>query len=326
MSKKKKSGRQKPDKSLVEDYDYHKPVFLDETIDFLITDPAGTYIDGTLGGGGHAALILSKIDSGGNLLAFDKDLNALEHCKNRFGEELKNPSPRLLLFNQCYSTADEIIKNHQGSFDGILLDLGVSSMQLDTDSRGLSYRTNSSLDMRFGDFGISAEELLNKIDEPELERILRDYGEEPMARRLARKIIERREKLALTTTFDLRYIVEESTPRSLHFKVLSRVFQAIRIAVNRELDVLDKALTSLLPLLNIGGRFVIISYHSLEDRIVKNFFKDNALPRKSYNSEETSAAPKLKILTPKPIVPNDEEQAVNPRSRSAKLRVAERAV
>lgn len=328
MSKKKKKtarkGRSKPDKSKIAEYDYHLPVFRELSVDYLINRNCGIYVDGTLGGGGHAALILRKLDSGGNLWAFDKDENAIAHCRSKFEEEINSTPPSLVLFNRCYSEACSIIREQKVAFSGILLDLGVSSLQLDTDARGLSYRVNSRLDMRFGDFGTSAEDLLNSISEDELERILRLYGEEPFSRALARRIIERRRAVALSTTFDLRYIIEENVPKQFQFKTLSRVFQAIRIAVNGELDVLEKTLQESLPLLESGGRIVIISYHSLEDRIVKNFFKEHALKKRESLEDLANDVPKLRVLTTKPLIPSEEEIAINPRARSAKMRIAEK--
>lgn len=328
MSKKKKNlsrkGASKPDRSKAAEYDYHLPVFRELSVDYLINKDYGIYVDGTLGGGGHAALILRKLCSGGNLWAFDKDENAIEHCRNKFEEEINSTSPRLVLFNKCYSDACGIIQTEKLAYSGLLLDLGVSSMQLDTDSRGLSYRVNSRLDMRFGDFGISAEELLNSISEEELIRILRLYGEEPYAAPLARLIIERRRSMALTTTFDLRFVIEQNVPKQFQFKTLSRVFQAIRIAVNGELDVLERTLAESLPLLESGGRIVVISYHSLEDRIVKNFFREHALKKRESQEDTTNPVPKLKILTPRPLIPDNDEIEMNPRARSAKMRVAEK--
>lgn len=288
----------------------------------MLNRKSGIFIDGTLGGGGHAALILRKLGSGGNLWAFDKDEHSIRHCRSKFEEELSIEPPRIVLFNKCFGEACSIVRQH-GNFSGLLLDLGVSSMQLDTDQRGLSYRVNSRLDMRFGDSGISAEDLINNSSEEELYRILKTYGEEPRARMLAKRIVERRRSLAISTTFDLRYIIEQFVPQSLHFKTLSRVFQAFRIAVNRELEVLETTLAEALPILEVGGRIVVISYHSLEDRIVKNFFKEHSF-KKNDEVDISNPVPKLKLITPKPLVPDNDEIERNPRARSAKLRVAER--
>lgn len=195
-------------------------------------------------------------------------------------------------------------------------------MQLDTASRGLSYRVNSSLDMRFGSSGITAEDLISSLSEDKLYQIIRLYGEEPRARVIAKAIVSRRRFAPIRTTFDLREIIASCTPRPFLIKTLSRVFQAFRIAVNRELEVLEYTLRRTIEMLSSGGRIVVISYHSLEDRIVKNIFKEHAL--KKGTDETSNTVPKIKILTPKPIVPDENEIARNPRARSAKLRAAEK--
>lgn len=302
-------------------YDYHLSVFLEKSVAELITDKNGAYVDGTLGGGGHAATILANLDSGGNLYAFDKDINAIKHCRFLFEEEFKKTPPRLVLIEKCFSELSSIAFLQNG-FDGLLLDLGVSSKQLDTEQVGLSYRVNSNLDMRFGSEGTSAYEIINTASEDEIAYILKTYGEEPFAKLIAKRIAERRRFSPLQTTFDLRTIIEHNIAKQYHFKTLSRVFQAIRIAVNKELEVLSKTLEIALPLLNIGGRMVIISYHSLEDRIVKNFFKEHSLKKR--DNDISITLPKLKIITPKPIIPDENEIIRNPRSRSAKMRIAER--
>ncbi len=317
------------DESKIEAYDYHLPVLFKESLDYLITEKCGIYVDGTLGGGGHAGEIIQRLEPGGKFLAFDKDTIAIKHCERKFADELeKGPESKIILINDCYGMACSIAEEW-GKIDGLLLDLGVSSMQLDSKSIGLSYRVNSRLDMRFGSKGISAEDLLNSASEDAIERILRDYGEEPFARVIARRIGEFRRASSLKTTFELRMIVEEAVPPKLRFKSLSRVFQAVRIAVNKELDILADTLRNIPDHVKPGGRIVVISYHSLEDRIVKNIFKELSYkaPKRSYAREDVldiaNAVPKLKILTPKPVVPSEEELERNPRSRSAKLRVAE---
>ncbi|HOM04332.1 MAG TPA: 16S rRNA (cytosine(1402)-N(4))-methyltransferase RsmH [Candidatus Kapabacteria bacterium] len=297
------------------------PVLGEKSVELLINRQDGIYIDGTLGGGGHAAIILRKLSSGGNLWAFDKDENSIRHCRIKFEEELNKKPPRLVLLNCGFEEAfDEPAL--EGNFSGLLLDLGVSSMQLDTDSRGLSYRVNSDLDMRFGGSGISAEDLLNSSTEEQIYHILRNYGEEPRSRAIARAIVTRRKLSRIRTTFELREIVESCTPKPLQIRTLSRVFQAFRIAVNRELEVLEYSLRKAIEMLSPGGRIVVISYHSLEDRIVKHIFKEHAIKKGTDNISNT--VPKLKILTTKPIIPDEEEIAINPRSRSAKLRAAEK--
>ncbi len=321
-----KTGRHRIDKSKLGDYDYHQPVLLNESLDFLITDKNGTYIDGTLGGGGHAGAIIKKINSGGNLLAFDKDAAAILRAKFLFEEEINSLPPRLVLFNTSFSEASSICQQRGINPAGILLDLGVSSQQLDTDQRGISYRIDSPLDMRFGDSGITAREILNTYSEEAIANILYTYGEEPRSRHIAKNIVQARNIKPLETTFDLRKIIEDITPSNYHFKTLSRVFQAIRIEVNQEIDVLTKTLNEIISVLTTSGRIVVISYHSLEDRVVKQIFKANARKTKinKYANNDTNSVPNLKVITKKPIIPSEDEILCNPRARSAKMRVAEK--
>lgn len=300
---------------------YHTPVLLKEVLELLITDRDGIYIDGTIGGGGHSEKILENIGERGRLFGFDKDLEAIEYCKEKFKEELKKwGNSRLELFNECFSRACSITR-HRGEWTGFLLDLGVSSRQLDESRRGFSYRRVGPLDLRFSSYGTKAEDLVNAASEEDLAALLRKYGEEPFAKKIANAIVRQRKLSPIKTTVDLAKIVESVVPRKLLTKSLSRVFQAIRIAVNDELNILEKALESSLVCLAKGGRIVVISYHSLEDRIVKNFFRRNSIQK---NKKEATTVPKLNILTKKPIRPCIEEIESNPRSRSAKLRAAER--
>lgn len=307
---------------------YHRPVLHREAISYLITDPNGLYVDGTLGGGGHSELILQKLGPTGRLVAFDKDIDAINHCRERFKEILAQSVPKLELRNESFSRACSVAEEY-GKIQGLLLDLGVSSKHFDSTSGGFSYRTNSQLDMRFYPVGQTAEDLINSATEEELERIFRVYGEEKYSHKIARRICSIRRVKALRTTFDLRDAVIQSVPTHNPMDHLSRVFQAIRIVINRELEELENTLISILPVLNIGGRIVVISYHSLEDRIVKNFFKEHAQPKIHQNKyknieKQSNNVPKLKILTNKPITPTKEEREENIRSRSAKMRVAER--
>lgn len=292
---------------------YHIPVLLQESINFLMTDTSGVYFDGTLGGGGHTAEILRSLSPQGRIISFDADAGAIEYCSARFKNELSEENCRLTLRNENFIQACSI-KEFQGKVSGLLLDLGVSSRQLDSASRGISHRINSRLDMRFGGNGSSAEDLLNTASEESLLRIFREYGEEPFAYAISRRIIERRHAFPLRTTSDLRLIILEVVPPHLAPKAVARIFQALRIAVNDELGVLENTLKGIIPQLTHSGRIVVISYHSLEDRIVKNVFRSLA-----------SAHPAdLHILTPKPLIPTDAEISANPRARSAKLRVAEK--
>ena len=324
---------------------YHVPVMLKECCDALITDPNGTYIDGTLGGGGHTAEILRRLDTGGMVFSFDADAAAIEEAQRRFQDELRKSSPQLMLRHENFTFACSIKRDGkpraQDNITGILLDLGVSSRQLDTGGIGLSYRVNSHLDMRFGSRdGLPASELIATTGQGELEQILRDFGEEPFARAIARRIVDVRRVAPVVTTFDLRAIVEECVPPHLRQQSLSRVFQAFRIAVNNELGVLEETLRGIVPRLAKGGRIVVIAYHSLEDRIVKNVFHElsrRSMPINPDDFDTPEAAreamiksttveiePQLKILTKKPLTPSDEEINFNYRARSAKVRFAEK--
>lgn len=311
----KKDKESKKDR-VTPEYDYHIPVMLEEVCTWLITDPDGTYIDGTLGGGGHTAEILARLSSNGKIIAFDADEQAIEHCTKKFAAELDKSDSRLVLYNDNFIRACSI-GELRGKVLGLLLDLGVSSRQLDSGSRGISHRVNSRLTMSFGSHGNTAEDLLDGADEREIESILKKYGEEPFARVIARRIVQRRRAAPLRSTFDLRSVIEEVVPPHIVSKSIARVFQAIRIAVNDELGVLEKTLRGIIPILAPQGRIAVISYHSLEDRIVKNVFRELA-------DKNQDTPPELKILTSKPLPPSDEEIHGNPRSRSAKLRVAEK--
>ncbi|MCX7880092.1 MAG: 16S rRNA (cytosine(1402)-N(4))-methyltransferase RsmH [Ignavibacteria bacterium] len=298
---------------------FHIPVLLKEAVEILVTKPDGIYVDGTIGGGGHSEEILRRLNKNGRLFGFDKDEEAINFCREKFKTELERGGrSRLELFNACFSLACSITKG-KGRWTGFLLDLGVSSRQLDEGCRGFSYRFDASLDLRFSQVGSTAEELVNSLAENELTSIFLKFGEEPFSRKIARKIIERRKFKPIKTTFELAQIVEDVVPKPILKKSLSRIFQALRIVVNDELAVLEKGLNSALGCMENGGRIVVISYHSLEDRIVKNFFKKYSL--EAFKGEEFET--KLNILTKKPKRPNVEEIKSNPRSRSAKLRAAE---
>ncbi|MBR3090919.1 MAG: 16S rRNA (cytosine(1402)-N(4))-methyltransferase RsmH [Bacteroidetes bacterium] len=332
QSKKNKKNHysHKIDKSKIVEYNYHHPVLLDESIELLINDKNGTYIDGTLGGGGHAKKIMQNLNSGGNLFAFDKDINAIKHVKSLllFEEELKQlqPAPSFVPFNTSFSKACDICKERNIKPAGLLLDLGVSSQQLDTDQRGMSYRVDCPLDMRFGNEGITAQEIINTYSEEDIANILFKYGEEPRNRQIAKAIVGYRKIHSINTTFELRSIIENITSKQYHFKTLSRVFQAIRIEVNHELEELSNTLNDIIDILIPGGRIVVISYHSLEDRVVKQIFKENSATSKinKYSVAKSTNVTKLRIITHKPIVPSEQEILINPRARSAKMRVAEK--
>jgi 16S rRNA (cytosine1402-N4)-methyltransferase len=319
---------------------YHVPVMLVECCDALVIDPSGVYVDGTLGGGGHTEEILRRLDAHGHLHSFDADEQAIAESKKRFAHELSQrradgtSASRLTLHHENFFMACSI-KNNGKPLDeeflsGILLDLGVSSRQLDTDGIGLSYRVNSRLDMRFGSHLAipTAASLIASSTLSDLEWILRTYGEEPFAKPIARRIVEIRRASPLQTTFDLRAVVEACVPPHLRVKSLSRVFQAFRIAVNDELNVLEQTLRGVVPLLRPGGRIVVLSYHSLEDRVVKTVFHElsrTSIPDPTNPKSSTKPVqPVLREITKRPLIPSDAEIESNYRARSAKLRIAER--
>lgn len=298
-------------------YDYHLPVMLEDVCEFLVWNKDGCYVDGTLGGGGHTEAILQRLSDQGKLFSFDADDNAIRHCKEKFETELKSEKNRLQLINENFIRACSI-EELRGKASGLLLDLGVSSKQLDSAQRGISHRVNAPLDMRFGDQSEhTAADILNEYTEEDIERILRVFGEEPFSRALARRLIQRRRAAPLRTTFDLRDVVASVVPPHLLSKSLSRIFQAFRIAVNDELNVLEQTIRCFVPMMEHGGRIVIMSYHSLEDRIVKTVFKEFARDNEEHNAD-------LRIITPKPIEATEEEIIRNPRARSVKVRVAEK--
>jgi 16S rRNA (cytosine1402-N4)-methyltransferase len=294
----------------------------EKVLEYLITDKSGLYIDGTLGAGGHAAGIAGILQGNGKLIAFDKDEEAIEYCGIKFRGENDTKGERVILINDSYDKACSITEG--AMISGFFLDLGLSSRQLDKAERGFSFRSDAPIDMRFGRKGESAELLINTATEEELYVILKKYGEEPFTRNIVKRLITTRITTNIKTTFQLAEIIRESVPRQHHNKSLARVFQAIRIAINNELDILEWTLVNILPKMMTGGRIVIISYHSLEDKIVKDFFRKMSVPQEKDEITGAIIIPaELKILTKKPIVPDDAELVRNPRSRSAKLRVAE---
>lgn len=306
---------------------YHVPVMLAEVLDGLNLSAGRRVVDATLGGGGHAAEIIKHIAPGGALLGLDQDPDALQAARERL-QGPENVAIRLHRANFA-DIAQAVRAESFGRVDGVLMDLGVSSYQLDTPERGFAFRYNGPLDMRMGDEGETAAELLNRASETEIARILFEYGEETRSRRIASEIVARRRLKPLETTEDLVDAVRGAMPhgtRPGQIHPATRTFQAVRIAVNQELNVLETGLRAATGLLASGGRLVVIAYHSLEDRIAKNIFAE--LSGKRVESDLPSpfppAEPILRIVTKKPLVPSDEETRVNPRARSAKLRVAER--
>ncbi len=290
---------------------YHIPVMLRECLDAMLLHQSGLIVDGTLGGGGHTAAILSEAPSESIVMSFDADEKAIEHCRERFADELsRGEASRLRLVHANFSTMAEVIAASNLPLQSVLLDLGVSSYQFDHHERGFSFRMMAPLDMRFMPEGETAADILNRRTEPELATIFREYGDEPQAWRIAKAVGQRRALAKLTTTADLRDVVIQHIPPHHQPKTLARLFQALRIAVNDELGRLERTLTSIIPLLQPGGRIVVMSYHSGEDRIVKNVFKAHT--------------DVLTIVTKKAVEAQPDELATNPRSRSARLRVAER--
>lgn len=311
----------------------HTSVLLDEVIDGLCIRPDGIYIDGTLGGGGHSFEIASRLTRGGRLIGIDQDEDALAAA----GERLAPFADRVIYVHDNYENMENAVRSYfedgisTGRINGILLDLGVSSYQLDNPERGFSYRADAPLDMRM-DRGasLSAKDILNDYSAGELTRILRDYGEEKMAARIAANIVSAREKGPLETTGQLVEIIEKSIPMKMREKggnPCKRTFQAIRIACNRELEVLEDSLDTMIDLLAPGGRLCIITFHSLEDRIVKNAFRRNENPctcPPEFPVCVCGKTSKGRVITRKPILPGREELAENRRSASAKLRIFEK--
>lgn len=299
----------------------HEPVMLREVLEALRVRPGGAYLDATAGGGGHAAEVLERLGDDGRLVLLDRDPEALTRLEERFGGDPRVSIVRAVfrdLLRQPYVTS-------AGPFDGILFDFGVSSHQIDDPSRGFSFSGQGPLDMRMGDdTSRTAAEVVNDTSEAELARIIREYGEEKAARRIAREIVARR---PLSTTGELAAAVSAAIAGPKAVKSRARVFQAIRIEVNAELTAIDEALPAALELLAVGGRLVTLAYHSLEDRRVKEFIRghgpkpvDPLLPP----TAEEEEPPRLKEVVKGAGKPSEEELQRNPRARSARMRVAEK--
>lgn len=306
----------------------HYSVLLQETIDELNIKPNGIYVDGTMGGGGHSYEIASRL-AGGRLIGFDQDRDALAAASKRlepFGDKVT------YVHSNYEAMASELKKLGIDAVDGIVLDLGVSSFQLDTPERGFSYMVpDAPLDMRMNqDSDRTATDIVNGYSEAELYRIIRDYGEDRFAKNIARNICKARENEPIETAGQLNRIIEDSIPKRLQVSgghPAKRTYQAIRIELNRELEVLEENLNDFITLLNDGGRICVITFHSLEDRIVKNIFKKNQDPctcPKDFPVCVCGEKSKGKVITRKPILPGEKELEENSRSRSAKLRVFER--
>ena len=307
----------------------HKSVLLEETIEGLHIRPDGTYVDGTLGGGGHAYEIAKRLGDKGSIIGIDQDAAAIEAAGIRlkdFGEKVT-----IVRSNYC-EMKSQLQKLGIDRVDGIILDLGVSSYQLDTAERGFSYREDAPLDMRMDTRQErTARGIVNDYSEMELYRVIRDYGEDKFAKNIAKHIVAARSKAPIETTGQLSGIIRQSIPmkyQKMSGHPAKRTFQAIRIELNRELDVLKDSLDDMIDLLNPGGRLCIITFHSLEDRIVKSAFRKNEHPCTCPPDFPVCVCGKVskgKVITKKPILPTKEEQEYNSRSKSAKLRIFERA-
>lgn len=309
--------------------DYHTPVMLDESISALVTNPSGTYADATFGGGGHTAELLSRLNEDGHVIAFDRDSDAID---NRIDD------PRLTLvradfrfihnfvLDLAHKTGDKALgAKLSGGLDGILADLGVSSHQFDTAERGFSFRYDAPLDMRMNrEGGKTAADVVNEYSQEDLERLLRIYGEVDNARKVAQLIVSARDKRGISTTGELDEAIRPALPKFAEHKFLAKVYQALRIEVNHEMRSLEKFLEGAADMLRPGGRLVVITYHSLEDRMVKNFIKTGRADGKEEKDVFGNIHAPLKAVNRKPILPQESEIASNTRARSAKLRIAEK--
>lgn len=306
----------------------HKSVLLGETIEGLHIKSSGIYVDGTLGGGGHALEIVKKLDDKGRLIGIDQDSAAIEAASKR----LMDYQSKITIIRENYSNVKRAL---QGigieKVDGIILDLGVSSYQLDTIERGFSYKYDTLLDMRMDQRQtLSAKEIVNDYPERDIYRIIRDYGEDQFAKNIAKHIVRVRSEKPIATTGELNEIIKGAIPAKMRITgghPSKKTFQAIRIECNKELEVLKDSLDSMIDLLNPGGRLCIITFHSLEDRIVKSAFRKNENPCTCPPEFPVCICGKVskgKATTRKPILPSEEELEVNRRSKSAKLRVFEK--
>lgn len=302
--------------------EYHTPVLLDASVSALVTNPSGLYIDATFGGGGHTAGILSRLNGSGKVIAFDRDTDALRNAPQ---------DDRLILVHNNFRFVQnyvELLSKKRGlpaKADGVLADLGVSSHQFDTPERGFSFRYDAPLDMRMNTQApVSAADIVNTYEASELERIFRLYGEVDKPGRLASLIAVARSKAAIVTTGDLDKALEPALPKMAEHKFLAKVYQALRIEVNQEMRSLEKFLKALPAVTAPGGRLAIITYHSLEDRMVKNFIKTGNVEGRQEKDTFGRMITPFEALDRKPVLPTEEEIQSNTRARSAKLRTAVR--
>ena len=305
----------------------HKSVLLEETIDGLNVKADGIYVDGTLGGAGHAMEVCKKLSAKGRFIGIDQDQDAIIAASERLAAYKQ---ATIIRSTYCYMVP-ELAARGIHKVNGILLDLGVSSYQLDNEERGFTYRVDAPLDMRMDQRQtLTASDIVNGYEERELYRIIRDYGEDKFAKNIARHIVTARQTKPITTTGELTEIIRQSIPMKMQVKSghpAKRTFQAIRIELNRELDVLRDSLDGMIDLLDDGGRLCIITFHSLEDRIVKTIFRKNENPCTCPSDFPVCVCGKKskgRVITRKPILPGEQEMEENPRSKSAKLRIFER--
>lgn len=306
----------------------HISVLLDETIDSLNIKPDGIYVDGTLGGGGHSLEICKRLGKGGRLIGIDQDMDAIKAATER----LSAYKDKVDIVHSNYQDIESCLGELSiRGVDGIVLDLGVSSYQLDNVDRGFTYREDTPLDMRMDQSQTrTAKDIVNNYSEMELFRVIRDYGEDGFAKNIAKHIVKAREEAPIETTGQLNEIIKAAIPAKVRQGTghpSKKTFQAIRIELNHELEVLENSIDKMIDLLNPGGRLSIITFHSLEDRIVKNLFRRNMNPcicPPSFPVCTCGQAPKGKIITRKPIIPSDEEINDNKRAKSSKLRVFEK--
>ena len=301
----------------------HIPVMKNEVLDLLVNKKDGIFLDCTIGFGGHSKEILNRINNKGILIGMDLDPYALSKTNEKLSD---SSDKKFSLHNVSYKEFPNILSEMKiKKVDGFLIDLGISSYQVDSAHRGFSFTNDGPLDMRFNQSsGYTAKEFLNKISEKKLANIIKYYGDQSKSKRIAKMILEKSNSNKINTTFDLKNCIQLAT-NSNDLKIVSKVFQSIRIALNDEFENLKSVLKKMPKFLNRGGRIAIISFHSIEDRIVKHYFKNNTLINvEDYFDRKKDNQENLKVVTKKPITPSSSELRTNPRSRSAKLRVAEK--
>lgn len=308
----------------------HKSVLLNETVDSLNIKPNGIYIDGTLGGGGHAYEVCKRLGEHGRFIGIDQDAEAIEAAGLRLAEF----GDKVTIVRSNYVDIDNILKSlNISKVNGIMLDLGVSSHQLDTVERGFSYKENAPLDMRMDVRNpMTAKDIVNNYSEMELYRVIRYYGEDKFAKNIAKHIVNARKEKEIETTYELNDIIKAAIPMKMRVNgghPAKKTFQAIRIELNKELEVLNNSIDKMIDLLDDGGRLSIITFHSLEDRIVKTRFRNNENPcicPPDFPVCVCGKKSKGKVITRKPIVPSEQEIVENKRAKSSKLRVFERRI